>query len=277
MSSVATRNGTQAQAAAGPGFTDTLAAEWAKLRTWRAIRWSFALAIVLSIAMSALLGLVIGATYDDWPASEQAQFDPILYPMNGIVASLIGFAVLGVMAVTPEYGNGLVRLTFTATPRRSRVVLAKVLIVTALTLVGGMASAFGMYFAGQAVFSTADLPTESVFTGDAMRAVLGIGLLMPVFPLLGLAIGFLTRSTAAGITGVLVLLWAPEIFGPLLPGWWQENVVSLLPGPAGDSVIIGHLVDSRTFSDPAVGALIVAAWLVGAIALSVAMVRRRDA
>ena len=60
--------------------------------------------------------------------------------------------------------------------------------------------------------------------------LIGVGLTMPFFPLIGLALGFLLRSTAGAITAVLAIIWLPDMFGGLLPMWWPENVLSLLPG-----------------------------------------------
>ncbi|MDA1009959.1 MAG: ABC transporter permease, partial [Chloroflexi bacterium] len=82
------------------------------------------------------------------------------------------------------------------------------------------------------------------------------------------------RSTAGGITTVLGVLWLPEIFGALLPTWWQENVLSLLPGSAVDSVTIAHIADSPRYSDPAVGAAIVVVWLVAFVGAAYIMLRR---
>ena len=260
-----------------PGFLQDLSSEWAKMSTWRSIRWGFLLAVVLSIAMSGLIAIVIGATYDDWSPAQQADFDPGLFALNGIVASLIAFSVLGAMAATSEYSSGMIRLTFTVTPRRGRVLLAKALLVAAITMVGGLISVFGMFLVGQLAFSVSGVETVGFADDGVPRMLLGVGLLMPVFPLLGVAIGFLLRSTAGAITAVLVLLWVPEIFGPLLPTWWQENCVSLLPGPAMDSVAIGHVVDSATFTPPLVGATITAVWIVGSLSLAYVVLRRRDA
>ena len=112
---------------------------------------------------------------------------------------------------------------------------------------------------------------------DALRAVLGIGLTSPFFPLLGLAFAFLLRSTAGAITAVLALIWLPEIFGAVLPLWWQENVLSRLPGTALDSAVIGHISDAPTYGDPVVGAVVAMAWLVGGLGLAYFTLARRDA
>ena len=80
--------------------------------------------------------------------------------------------------------------------------------------------------------------------------------------------GFLFRSTAAAITSALALLFGPSFFGGLFPRWWQENVLSLLPGPAVDSVAIGHLTDSPMYLSVLPATLVTVAWLVAPLAVA---------
>lgn len=107
--------------------------------------------------------------------------------------------------------------------------------------------------------------------------VLGLGAVMPFFPLAGLAMGVTLRSSAGGITAVLGLLWLPQIVGEFLPLWWRENVVSLLPGTALDSMTVSHLHPTPGFIDPALAAMVVAAWLLVRGAAGFALFLRRDA
>jgi hypothetical protein len=73
------------------------------------------------------------------------------------------------------------------------------------------------------------------------------------------------------------VLWLPVIFGGLLPEWWQEHVLSLLPGAAMDSFTIAHLSESPSYSEPVVGAAIAGAWLAAFVGAAHVTLRRRDA
>jgi ABC-type transport system involved in multi-copper enzyme maturation permease subunit len=260
-----------------PGFGGILAAEWIKLSSLRSVRIIFVLGILLSVGMSALVTAVVGATYDDWTPAQQADFEPIVFSIAGIFVALILFPVMAVNSVSSEYSSGMARVTFTVTPARWRVLLAKAAVVAGVTFVGGTLAILGMFFIGQAIFDGYGMGSASLGDGDAQRAIAGLCVTFPLFPVLGVALGFLFRSAVGGITSVMALIWAPEIFGPLLPAWWQENVISLLPGPASDSISIAHLGDSRWYSDPAAGALIVLAWVVGGLAVAGYFLHRRDA
>src|SRR3712207_7298463 len=57
---------------------------------------------------------------------------------------------------------------------------------------------------------------------------------------------YTTLFRSGAITAVLGFLWLPVIFGELLPRWWQEHVLSLLPGAAMDSVTIAHIEDRKS-------------------------------
>lgn len=258
-------------------FFDTLASEWIKLTTLRSTYITLGLSVVLSIAMTALVSLAVGSTFDSWPADRQAQFEPILFSMAGNVVTLIALSVFGVLAAAGEYSSGMIRLTLTATPKRGRVLLAKLLLVSAVTMVLGLATVTGMFLVGQAVAGAYGMPTAGLGDADARRLVIGLGAVTPLFPIVGLALGVILRSTAGAITTVLGMLWLPIIFGGLLPTWWQEHVLSLLPGSAVDSVTIAHLAESPMFSEPAIGAVIVVAWLAAFISAAYFSLLRRDA
>jgi len=271
---------TRVQPAAGmrrPGFASTLASEWTKLFSQRSTFITIAVGVLLSLGMTALVSLAVGSTYDDWTPADQAEFEPIMFSLVGIVFGGIVFSVLGVLVASSEYTSGMIRLTLATTPRRGRVLLAKAVLVTIVLTVISMITMVGMFFIGQAVLSSYDMPTVALTDEDALRTVVGLGLTGAFFPLIGLSLGFLLRSTAGGITAVLGILWLPEIFGGLLPMWWRENILSLLPGPAIDSATVGHIMDSPMYSDAAVGAVTAIAWLVLFLGAAYVALARRDA
>jgi ABC-2 type transport system permease protein len=259
------------------GFGHALASEWTKLWSVRSTWVSIGLALVLSIGLTAMLAAVIGATMEEWSPAEQAAFDPILFSFAGALFTIILLSVLGVMFVSAEYSSGMIRLTLTITPARGRILLAKVLLVMLVSLVVGVISSVGMFVVGQAIFEGYGIETAGLTDADALRAVLGVGLTTPVFPIIAAAFGFLLRSTAGAITAVLATLFVPEIFGPLLPEWWRENVLAYLPGAAADAISIAHLDPTTPYADPWVGGLVVVGWLVLFVGLAYLMLRRRDA
>jgi len=261
-----------------PGFGATLASEWTKLVSVRSTWITIALAVILSIGTTALISLVVGLTFDDWAPQEQATFDPITFPFVGLLFGMIVFSVLAVIIVTSEYGSGMMSLSLTATPRRGRVLAAKLLLAAVVTLVGSVGTMLGMFFVAQSIFASFDMPSVSLMDDDVPRAILGTAMLSALFPLFGAALGFILRSTAGAITAVLALLWVPEIIGAFLPRWWRENVLSLLPGPAMDALTLSHILDSPTYLDSMpLAAAVVIAWMVLFVGGAYLAFQKRDA
>jgi len=243
-------------------FAPTLRSEWTKLSSLRGTAYKLVLAFLLSVVLTGLLALVIGATWDGASVADRAAHDPVGIGLFGSLFSAIVFAVLGATAVTAEYSSGMMRMTLTATPRRGRVLAAKAAVVAGLTLVAGLITAVTTFLVAQAVFASYGVPTADLGTGDALRTVLGDGVLMPVLPVIAVALGFATRSTAGAVTSVLAVIFLPWILGGVLPAWWRENVLDYVPGAASEAITSGHLQSATDgLLAPGVAALVLAGWL----------------
>jgi len=259
-----------------PGLSATFRSEWTKLTTVRTTYILAGLGFLLSVGMTALIALATGTTWEDWSETDQANFDPVVF---GIVGSIFGsclFIVIGALAFASEYSSGMIRLTFTATPKRGRVLAAKVLVIALFTGILGTVTTVVMYVTGQAVLGAYDMPTVGLGESDALRTVIGMSVTAPFFPILGLALAVLLRSTAGSITSVLVLYFAPSMFGGLLPRWWQDNVLTWTPSYVVDSLTLGH-VDSSPYLDEPLAVVGVVAWLTIAIGAAYLALTRRDA
>jgi ABC-type transport system involved in multi-copper enzyme maturation permease subunit len=261
---------------AKPGFAATLASEFTKLRSVRATYVEIFLTLGLSLAMTALICLAIGSTFDEAGAQAQADFDPILISFVGTAFGLVVMTVLGVTFLSSEYTSGMIRLTLATTPRRGRVLAAKALVVTALTLAVGLVTSFASFFIGQAVLSAYDTPTASFSDPDARRAVIAAWLTSPLWPLIGLAIAGILRSTASAITTVMSIIFVPSFFGALLPDVVQEYVLKYLPGNASDTLLMSSDTDSLTYMEPAMAVIVLVLWLAGFLGVAYLLLVKRD-
>ncbi len=256
----------------------TLRSEWTKLASLRGSWIKLAIAFVLSVGLTALLALIVGATWDDASAADRASHDPAGIALFGSLFSAIVFAVLGATAVTAEYGSGMMRVTLTATPRRGRVLAAKALVVAGVTLVAGLITATATFLAAQAVLASYGVPTASLGDGDALRTVLGDGGLTFVLPVIAVALSFATRSTAGAVTAVLGVIFLPWILGGVLPQWWRENVLDYMPGAASEAITSGHLESATEgLLAPGAAALVLAGWLALFLGAAWVALERRDA
>lgn len=258
-------------------FAATLRSEWLKLVSLRSTRVTIALGVLLGIALTALLAWIAGMTYDKWDAAGRREFEPIGTALIGVVLSAIFFLVLGVKAATAEYGSRTIRLTFTATPRRGRVLAAKAVVVAAISLVAGLVLTAAMFLAAQAIFSSYGMRSASLSDGDALRSVLAVGALSPLFPVIGMALGVVLRSTAGAIIAVFGLVLAPPFLSGLLPAWFERHLVSYGPSAASDAISVGHLPGAGDGLSPALAAPVLTAWLAVFLGGAWAAIERRDA
>jgi ABC-type transport system involved in multi-copper enzyme maturation permease subunit len=166
--------------------------------------------------------------------------------------------VLALTAANGEYAAGTIHLTFTATPRRGRVLAAKTLVVAAVTLAAGLVSNVAMFLLGQALFGTYGLETASLLGRDSLRTVFVGGALAPLLPVVALLVGMAVRSVAAAITGVFAFVFGLPILGELLPRWWQDHVFDYMLFAAADT-ITNTAASSSLASGTAV--FVAAAWM----------------
>ncbi|WP_026425647.1 ABC transporter permease subunit [Actinokineospora inagensis] len=192
-------------------MTGLIAAEWTKLRSVRSTPLVLAVAAVSTIVIAVVQARSAASAWDSWGPRARAEFDPVFSTFSGFQLAQLAFGLLGVLAVTAEYGTGTVRATFAAAPRRGRVLAAKLLVVGTLTLVAGEVLAFAAFFAGQMALAGKHLDT-GLGDPNVLRAVLGQGFYVATVAVLGAAIGTVLRHTAGATaltTGLLFL--APTV------------------------------------------------------------------
>jgi ABC-2 type transport system permease protein len=143
--------------------------------------------------------------------------------------------VLGIVVVTSEYARGLITATVAAVPRRTHVVLAKSVVVTAVLFVVGTVTAFLGYLAGNA-FLEAEGVGLALGDDGVIRALVGCGLYVAVLGLFGMGLGLLMRHTAGAVTTALALVFVVGNLVMLVPGEIGEWLAKLMPGNAGSSI-----------------------------------------
>ncbi|HST64061.1 MAG TPA: hypothetical protein VLM05_02635 [Mycobacteriales bacterium] len=257
-----------------PGFAATLASEWTKLASLRSARVTLLLGAVLGVGATALVGWAVLATWTEWSPEDRAAFSPIETSLIGTILTGTLFTVLGVTAVSSEYGSRMAALTFTATPRRERVLLAKVVVVAAVTFVASLVAVAGMVLVTRVMFAGEDVPVAS--TGRVLRVVLGVAAGAPLFPVIAVAVTFVLRSAAGSVAAMLGLLFGPYVLAPFLPHWWDDHAMRWLPGAASDSLTLPHFADSPDGLRPWLAALVVAGWLAAFLGPALIVLDRRD-
>lgn len=214
-------------------FAGVLRSEWIKLTSVRSIGWAIAIAVVITAGLGALATLATLATAPEG-AIEQGMFAEMPVASlgaSGLLVSQLVFAVLGVIAITGEYGSGQIRSSLTAVPKRLPVLGAKALVLGLIAFVAsGIALAVGMASTvGVALGFGVELDSMRL-GGDVPLAVLTGAAYLALLTVFSLAVGAIVRSGAGGIAIALgVLLVLPTIVGLVPFEWVQEASPYLLP------------------------------------------------
>jgi ABC-2 type transport system permease protein len=105
--------------------------------------------------------------------------------------------------------------------------------------------------------------------------VLSVGFYGACVALIGIAVGFLVRSTATAIGLLLGLLMLAPLLVDLVPGMVGETLTKIVPSNAGEAMMSVTARDSLL--SPTLGLAVLVAWVVGLLAVAAVTVRRRDA
>ena len=152
-----------------------LHAEWTKLRTLASTFWLLLAAAALTVTVSAA-----AAAAARCPSGACAD-DPAKISLTGIYLGQAVVAVLAVMAVSGEYGTGMIRVTLAATPRRVTVLAAKAAVLTGLVLVTGTIAVLASLLAGRLILPGHGIgpshgyPAISPGDGPVLRAGARVG------------------------------------------------------------------------------------------------------
>lgn len=195
--------------------------EWIKFRS---IRSSWALTGI-AVALSLLVAGISANTID----RHQSTYEVVSTGSGFLIVLLL---VLGIQSIAQEYRFGTIRSSLTAVPRRTSFVAAKVVFGAAVGAVVGLLAAAGSLLVASVVLSGRgrSLPFDDRAV-ETLVALVAIAALAVVF---GLGVGALTRSSALGITAVLLLMFVAE---NLVTVFVSEDMGSVLPFTAAFAAI----------------------------------------
>lgn len=190
-----------------------LHAEWLKMLSLRSTWWALgATTVLVTLAAFAVGKSLDGLAADPSTAPILTEMDGVTVISGGYQIGMITIAVLGALAITGEYSTGLVRSTFTAVPTRIPALVAKAVVLTALTLVAAVLG-FGLSWAVTTPLVEAHGLVTDLADPEAWRQIGGAALVTVVAGLFSLGPGTILRSTAgtvaSALTVLLVLLGVP--------------------------------------------------------------------
>ncbi|MGA7671291.1 MAG: ABC transporter permease [Nitrolancea sp.] len=210
-----------------------LHAEWTKLRTVSTTIWLFFGTVALSVAVSA----AVAATTHVSSAEQQ---DPTSISLTGIDLGQAVVAILAILVISEEYGNGMIRVSLTATPRRLVLFAAKSINVAVVVLVAGLVAVAGCLLVGRFILPGARLDAAhgyaliSLSHGSTLRAAVGSVVYLILIALLSLGVATAVRDTAVSIGVVLGLLYLFPILAQVVSNpTWHRHLEQISPMIAG--------------------------------------------
>jgi ABC-type transport system involved in multi-copper enzyme maturation permease subunit len=181
-------------------------------------------------------------------------------------------ALLGALSITAEIRHGTIRPTFLATPRRRRVITAKVAASALAGLsIGLLAEAL------TAVLESAGLATRGIHialsAGDYVQLLAGGALSAALWAAIGVGVGAIVRNQVGAVIGLCVwlLLIETTLIGNV-PGAGK-----FVPGAGGGA--LAGAIQTQSASKllaPALGGLLLVAYAVAAITAGLITTERRD-
>ncbi len=241
-----------------------LAAEFLKLRTTRTI-WVL-LGVIIAVTALSVAAAVAGVGPRKLDLETEDGIRAVLHVAG---SGAIFVLMLGIIITAGEYRQGTAVDTFLTTPRRIRVLVAKLMTsMSAGVVFGAMATGVAVLTASLAyAFKGLELPLGM---GLAWQILVGAVIYAALFGGLGASIGSLIRNQVAAIIGTVavVIIAEPMVF-VISPG-----VGRWLPAALGRAVVSDP--GGEFLSQPAAGVML---FLYVAVIMIVAggIERRRDA
>ncbi|MFI6971520.1 ABC transporter permease [Streptomyces phaeochromogenes] len=179
-----------------------LASEWTKIKSVRSTMWTLGVFVLLVVGIGFLVAAqTTNEDFTDVPYTIPAFF--------GLILGQICLITLGVLVVSSEYGTGMIRTTFTASPQRYRVLTAKLMIFFVVAFV---VSALSIGVVGLITSGMHGGSSDNEWGGTVLMGALYVSLL----GVLALAVGSMLRHSAGAITTMLGVVLVPAILPAFL-------------------------------------------------------------
>jgi ABC-type transport system involved in multi-copper enzyme maturation permease subunit len=234
-------------------------------------------------------GLVVTGSGDIAPVPPSGA-GSVAQTLIGAFAGLIAIVIVAAMFVTAEYRRGLIRVTLTASPRRSRILAAKAIVVGAAAFVVGLPAAVASVLIEESRARARGIFVDPVPVLTEVRVLAGTALLLAVAAVLALALGAVLRRSAVTVTAVIAVIVLPYFFAvplALLPasaaGWLLRITPAAgfaiqQPYPAYPQVASSYTPQNGYYPlAPWAGFAVLCAWTALVLGLAMYLLRRRDA
>ena len=282
MSTVTTRTEHAPEIVERPRFVDLVRSEWIKFTSVPLMLFGLIALPVGGIAVSVFLGLILEQT--GVPSVKNVEMTIGDHTIGMVVVGQIVAGILGVMCIGSEYSSGTIRSTLLSSPARVRVLLAKAVLMFGLLTGVGLVTSFGAWAAATPLYAPHGIAASLADPG-VVGALVGAAAYLGFCGVLGLGLGAILRSTAAGAMAVFsIVMLIPILVFSVLTESVVTRLIRLIDfGHAGDSMARA-LAPGGPFLDlagghvsPAAAWIVVFAWSALALGIGASVLQRKDA
>jgi ABC-2 type transport system permease protein len=265
----------------GTNLTGVVRSEFIKITSLHSTV-GLALAIV---AFGLAVSIALGLTLEDAGLPEVGSVGFMLdqITIGTVLFGQLIAGVLGVLVITGEYSSGTIQSTLIAVPARGTVLAAKSVVLFVTVTASALVAVFGSWAVTYPMFAAFGIEIGVTAPG-VIPALIGASVYVGLSGVLGLGIGTMLRSVAAGIATVIsLILLLPIVLSVLPASTFVRNLHLLTMSKAGDAMSNapdsgGGFVDlADGYVSFGAGWAVAAAWAAVFILLGAMQLRRRDA
>jgi ABC-2 type transport system permease protein len=243
-------------------------AEWTKLFTTRVWIGILLGACVMVAGFTVLLTAFAGNAESGLPPVGSEVYEKLAFATAANVVVL--FLILGIIGMTQEYRHRTATPTFLTTPRRWRVVVAK-LVGYALAAVPFALTVLAVNYLVVLIHAGARGAAPAL-TGENLRVLASSGVALVIYAVIGVGVGALLRNQVGAIVGGLVYLFVAEPVIRQIPA--TAGAYKWMPGGALEAL-------TATFQGPELlepwqGGLLLLGYGLAAAFLGTVLAVRRD-
>ncbi|HLN76864.1 MAG TPA: ABC transporter permease [Nocardioidaceae bacterium] len=242
---------------------------------WALLIGALAFSAIQSVASAVIAGMEAQPGAPAMPGLDTAEAVRSVYPMAMFTGTYIFAMVLGITGMTGEYRYQTITSTFLVSPRRSRVVVAKILAHGLMGVVYAVLGLLAVLVVGGATMTIRGYGLR--LDADRLWVTMGLAVLaVAIWAIVGIGIGTLIRSQVAAImTGVLITFLVEPLLTYAMAAADLDWLVKWLPSNASSALMApgSSLVD---YLDWWAGGLVLLGYGLVLAALGIVLSVRRD-
>lgn len=265
------------RAAGNGGVTQArvLHSEWAKLWSLRSTRWTSAIAFIGMAAVGIIASAVNMSRWHTMSAHDRLNYHSLDMSLAGVHLAQLAIGVLGVLVITGEYATGSIRSTFMSVPGRLPVLWAKAGVFSVVAFVLMLVGAVIAFFVSIPIVH-AHAPL-SISQPHAVRALIGVPIVMAVLAVFCVSLGALLRNTAGGIATFAGVFFAIPGIVDLLGSSISNTIGPYLPSSAAATLYTAHPDPGSHTLSPWGGFALFCGYTLVALVAAAYLLRKRDA